>query len=143
MAADVKLDSGNSQGKQVPVVLVADDEPAILTLVADALRFHRGLVVVEAKDGQEAWQAAMKHRPQLMIVDVTMPKVTGVDLCRRVKGEPTTEHTKVLVMSAATDRDRLITALEAGADDYLAKPFVPQLLLNAVDTLLGLAKRKR
>lgn len=118
------------------LVLIADDDPDILGLVQ--LRLERaGLEVVSAADGEEAWARGTERVPDVWVLDVSMPRLDGLSLAARIKADPRTRDTKVLVLTAAaatTDADR---AAAAGADAYVPKPFSPRALVAAVQALAG------
>lgn len=118
------------------LVLVADDDPDILGLVQ--LRLERaGLRVVTASDGEAAWDLAQVEVPAVCVLDVSMPRLDGLSLVRRLRGDDRFAATKLLVLTAAaatTDADR---AQDAGADAYVRKPFSPKALVAAVQDLLA------
>lgn len=117
------------------LVLVADDDPDILGLVQ--LRLERaGLEVVTAPDGEAAWSLAQERVPAVCVLDVSMPRLDGLSLVRRLRADDRFAATKLLVLTAAaatTDADR---AADAGADAYVRKPFSPRALVAAVQDLL-------
>jgi two-component system phosphate regulon response regulator PhoB len=119
------------------VVLVVDDEEMIRTLVEVTLR--RGPYrVVTAGDGEAALTAARAHRPDAVVLDVTMPgRLDGVDVCRRIKGEAATRHAVVIMLTARTQPDDHARALAAGADEYVVKPFRPGELLQRLSNRLA------
>ena len=122
-----RIDSG-----EIPVVnpegtvLVVDDEPDIRKLIADVLRKH--WTVVEAQDGVEALSQLHKHRPDVVLADMMMPRMDGATLLRRIRRDPKTAHTPVVVLTAAGGADWETAILASGADDYLSKPFSPEVL---------------
>jgi DNA-binding response OmpR family regulator len=119
-----------------PVVLVADDDPDILTLVS--LRLKRaGFGVVTAADGEEALQAVREHRPQLAIVDVRMPKMDGLELIRRIRDDDESSDIAVIALSARVRDANLAEGFEAGADEYVTKPFSPKQLVDLVRAKLS------
>lgn len=119
----------------VPVLLIADDDEDILTLVQ--LRLARsGYDVVVARDGEEALQLAREHRPDLAVLDWMMPKASGIDVLRAIRADPAIADTPVVMLTARVSEDDLRAGLEAGADDYVAKPFSPQELAATVQAIL-------
>ena len=117
------------------VVLVADDEPSTLALVASHVR-TKGYKVLEASDGDQAWQLAHEHLPDLVVLDVMMPKLDGFEACRAIKRDPDLSGTPVILLSAkGRDIDQK-QGYEAGADDYITKPFSPGRLVDRVHGLL-------
>lgn len=119
-----------------PLVLVADDDPDIVTLVR--LRLDRlGCEVVTAAAGDEALRLARSRPPDLAVLDVSMPGLTGLAVCDALRREPATRGVRVLLLSARAqeaDRER---GLAAGADGYMTKPFSPRALAERVQVLLS------
>jgi len=109
-------------------VVIADDDPDIRRLVTiSAMR--AGLeVLVDVGDGDRAWEMIERHVPDLAILDVSMPGLTGLDVCRLVRNDPALTEVRVLLISAAADEASVQAGLDAGAIDYLSKPFSPREL---------------
>lgn len=104
------------------VVLVADDEPSTRTLVSNHLR-NRGYEVLEATDGDEAWSLAQEHLPDLIVLDVMMPGMSGWEVCRRLRETVALAHTGVLMLTGIGESLNEMTSPLYGADAYLDKPF--------------------
>jgi two-component system, OmpR family, phosphate regulon response regulator PhoB len=119
----------------MPKVLVVDDEPAILELVRFTLEDER-LRVVEAADGLGAIETARRERPDLILLDVRMPHLSGLEVCRRIRQDPELRGTRVVLLTAADQEADRARGLAAGADEYLAKPFSPLALFALVRTML-------
>jgi DNA-binding response OmpR family regulator len=119
-------------------VLIVDDEPNIVELVRLTLESVR-VRVVEAVDGATALERAVVIRPDLVLLDVDLPDVNGLDVCRRLRTEPTLAHARIVMLTAAAQQDDVQRGLEAGADQYLTKPFSPLRLLTLVDQLVSTA----
>lgn len=119
----------------MPTVLIVDDEQPILDLVRFTLEDEQ-VRVVEARDGFEALEAAREHCPGLIFLDVQMPRLDGFEVCRRLRREPDFEKTKIVMLTAASQEADRAQGREAGADDYLTKPFSPIKLLSIVQSLL-------
>lgn len=119
-----------------PVILAADDDPDILRLVAFRLE-RSGYTVLQARDGEEALRLALERRPDLAVVDVMMPKMDGLELVRRLRAEEATSRTPVIMLTARAQDTDLQAGFEAGADDYLRKPFSPMELQARVQAMLG------
>jgi two-component system, OmpR family, alkaline phosphatase synthesis response regulator PhoP len=113
-------------------VLVVDDEPRIAAIAADYLR-HAGFVVLIAEDGAEALDLARKKRPDLVVLDLGLPGVGGLDVARTLRAE--TEVPIVMLTARVEESDRLL-GLELGADDYITKPFSPRELVARVKAVL-------
>ena len=119
-----------------PVVLVADDDDDIRDLVAFRLD-RAGYEVLRAGDGQEALDLAKEHRPDLAVLDVMMPKLTGYDVTRELRADPATSRIPVILLTARVQEADVARGFEAGADDYVKKPFSPQELKARVQAVLG------
>jgi CheY-like chemotaxis protein len=121
----------------VTTVLIADDEPAMRLLVNTTIE-SESYQVVEAGDGDEAWALIKKHRPALVLLDIQMPGLSGLEILASIKSDPSLSGVHVILMTArALDADRT-TGMAAGADFYLTKPFSPLELLARVQESLGL-----
>ena len=119
-----------------PLVLVADDDEDIRALVSFRLE-RAGYEVVEARDGEEALRLAREQTPDLAVLDVMMPKLTGDEVTRRIRGDEATRRMPVILLTARVQEDDVTRGFEAGADDYIKKPFSPQELRARVQAVLG------
>ncbi len=117
-------------------ILIAEDEPDIRELVAFMLRFA-GYEVMAAANGEEAVQAATRDVPDLVLMDVRMPRMTGYDACRIMKANPDLRDVPVVFLSAKGQESEIQSGLEAGAEEYLLKPFSPDELTNRVRAILS------
>lgn len=117
-------------------ILIAEDERDIRDLVAFTLRFA-GHEVVAAANGEEAVQLAPKENPDLILMDVRMPRMTGYDACRILKAEPKLKDIPVVFLSAKGQESEIQTGLEVGAEEYLLKPFAPDQLTERVKAILA------
>ena len=117
-------------------MLIADDDEDILTLVA--LRFRRsGLEVILARDGEEALELIQTRAPDAAVLDIAMPKLTVLEVVRRLRDSETTKSMPIVLLTArAADKD-VELGLEAGADEYITKPFSPQDLYTCVQSVLS------
>lgn len=120
----------------MPKILIAEDEPDIRELIAFTLRFA-GFEVVTTANGQEALEAAQREVPDLIMMDVRMPKMTGYEACRAMKADPNIQHIPVVFLSAKGQESEIKEGLEAGAEEYLLKPFAPDQLIERVRVLLA------
>jgi DNA-binding response OmpR family regulator len=119
-----------------PVVLVADDDHDILTLVRFRLE-RAGYEVIQARDGEEAVRLAVEHEPDLAVLDVMMPKLDGYEATKQLRGHETTSRLPVILLTARVQEADVARGFEAGADDYVKKPFSPQELSARVQAVLG------
>ncbi|MDQ6672393.1 MAG: response regulator [Chloroflexota bacterium] len=116
-------------------VLLVDDDDALRRLIGTTLGADH-FELLQAADGEEALRIARQEHPDLVLLDVNMPKLDGFEVCRHLKTEPETSSIKIVMLSArGADIDRT-RGREAGADDYFIKPFSPIQLLNKVYALL-------
>ena len=116
-------------------VLIVDDEPSIVQLVRVTLESSR-VRVLEASDGAGAIDRAISLRPDLILLDVDLPDVSGLDVCRRLKREEAMAQTRIVMLTAAAQQDDVARGFAAGADQYLTKPFSPVRLLALVEQLM-------
>jgi DNA-binding response OmpR family regulator len=119
-----------------PVILAADDDEDILELVTFRLE-RSGYTVLQARDGEEAFQLAKEKKPDLAVLDVMMPKMDGFELTRRLRAEETTRRIPIILLTARAQDADLQQGFDAGADDYIRKPFSPQELRARVQSILG------
>jgi DNA-binding response OmpR family regulator len=118
-----------------PRVLVAEDERDIRELIGFTLRFA-GLDVTLTRNGAEAVEQASQLKPDLIMLDVRMPKMTGYEACRALKSNPDTSDIPVVILSAKGQDGEIQEGIEAGADHYIVKPFAPEELTNRVKDIL-------
>ena len=116
-------------------ILVADDSQGIRDLLQMSLE-SLGYTVVLAEDGESALERIDEARPDLMIIDVMMPKVNGFQICRRVKSNPETKETPVILLTAKVQEEDVFWGHDCGADEYITKPFKTDHLEAKVDHLL-------
>lgn len=117
-------------------ILIAEDEPDIRELVTFTLRFS-GYEVVAAANGEEAVQLAARELPDLILMDVRMPRLTGYDACRLIKADPELKDIPVVFLSAKGQESEIQAGLNAGAEEYLLKPFAPNQLTDRVRAILS------
>lgn len=117
-------------------ILVVDDEIGALTLIGIMLE-RGGFTVVKAKDADTALAALDQSTPDMIILDVMMPGMDGIELCDVIRHRNDTSQTPVLILSARGDADSVMRGMEAGADDYLPKPILHHDLVAKVRTMLA------
>lgn len=118
-------------------LLIVEDQPDIRRLMRTTLESD-GFEIAEAVDAAAGWEAALRLHPDLILLDIMMPgEIDGLDLCRRLKADPATCAAKVLIVSARGHRNDVGIGRDAGADDYLLKPFSPMRLIEVVEQLLA------
>lgn len=118
------------------VLVVADDDEDILTLVRFRLE-QADYEVLTARDGEEALRLILERLPDLAILDVRMPKLTGLEVTRRLREHGPTSQMPVMLLSASVQQEDLQRGFEMGANDYLRKPFNAQELVTRVEALIG------
>ena len=116
-------------------ILVVDDEPFILRLVESRLKAN-GYEVVTAADGQEGLAKARSEKPDLIVLDIMLPKLDGYRVCRLLKLDDNYKHIPILMFSARVQGEDREKGLEAGANAYMTKPFDPQAFLGQIKSLL-------
>jgi DNA-binding response OmpR family regulator len=119
-----------------PVILAADDDEDILQLVAFRLG-RAGYRVLQARDGEEAIALATEHEPDLAVLDVGMPKMDGLEVARRLRAAEATKSIPIIMLTARAQDTDVQGGFDAGANDYLRKPFSPKELRTRVEALLA------
>jgi len=120
-------------------ILVAEDERDIRDLIAYVLKYA-GFEVEVASNGAEAVEKAPQVKPDLILLDVRMPRMTGYEACRQLKKMPEVQHVPVVFLSAKGQDNEIDEGLEVGAKDYILKPFAPDELIQQVQQILGEGK---
>jgi len=126
------------QGKKV---LVAEDEPDIRGLIVFSLEFA-GYQVVQAANGEDAIDQAEREQPDLILLDVRMPKLTGYEACEQLKARETTRHIPVVFLSALSQEAEIRYGLGLGGEEYIIKPFAPDELYHRVTAILERLSRQ-
>jgi two-component system alkaline phosphatase synthesis response regulator PhoP len=117
-------------------ILIVEDDPTIRESL-NALLTAKGYVISTAGDGAEAVAAARKENPQLMLLDVILPKMGGLDVCQILKKDPGTKEIKIVMITALGRMGDVESAFASGADDYLIKPFDSQRLFKKIEKVLN------
>lgn len=128
-----------TMNKKERAVLVVDDEKNIRELVRFNLE-SRGYKVIEAVDGKQALDIVEQELPLLIILDLMLPKIDGLEVCRTLKANPKTDKIPIIMLTALGDEIDKIVGLELGADDYVTKPFSPRELIARIRAVLRRAK---
>lgn len=115
-------------------ILIADDEPDIVEIIEYNL-VREGYEVYTAKDGDDALEKAKKIKPDLIILDIMMPKKTGVEVCEILRAQPGFNKTLILFLTALNDESSQMKGFDTGGDDYVGKPVSPKLLISRVNAL--------
>jgi two-component system alkaline phosphatase synthesis response regulator PhoP len=122
-------------------VLIADDEPDILEILKYNL-LNEGYQVMTAKDGDEAIEKAKIFLPDLIVLDIMMPKKSGVQVCEILRSQPAFRNTLIIFLTALNDETTQIRGLETGADDYVSKPISPKVFISRVNALFRRVPKK-
>ncbi len=118
-------------------ILVADDEEAVRALVSTTLSDLKRYTLILAKDGEEALKIVRAKKPDLLFLDIMMPKKDGYEVCQELRSDPATKDTKVVMLTALAQETDRLKAQRVGADDYFSKPFSPTALLRKVEEFLA------
>ena len=116
-------------------ILVVDDDPLIRRLIATTLESVSGFELIQAGDGLEALEAAASAEPEIVFLDIDMPRMDGITACAHLRAAPSTSGSTIVMLTASTDDAAERRASEAGADLFLTKPFSPLDLLRLVDRI--------
>jgi len=122
-------------GNGKPTILVVEDEAPLLTLLRYNLE-KQGFRVEEAADGQEALLRVSETKPDLVLLDWMLPALSGLEVCRQLRRRPNTRELPIIMVTARTEDQDAVRALDTGADDYIAKPFAMEGLLARIRALL-------
>ncbi len=117
-------------------ILVVDDEIYIVHILDFSLGME-GYEVLTALDGEQALERLKSDKPDLIVLDIMMPKVDGYEVCRTIKANPETQHIPVILLSAKGRNVDQKMGFDVGADDYITKPFSPRKLVERINALLG------
>ena len=120
-------------------VLIADDELNIRNIL-DFTLHTEGFDVVVAENGEQALELAISEEPDLVILDVMMPGLSGIETCARMKQDTRTSHIPVILLTAKSSKEDRGVGAAAGADHYITKPFSPHTVIDKVNTVLGVAR---
>jgi len=129
-----EYDTGDNTDTDLQIVLIVEDDYEMCSYLKDILSPYYS--VIQAKDGLDGWKKASRLSPDLIIADVMMPKMDGIELTRKLKEEFSTSHIPVIMLSARSEIENQIEGLTTGAEVYLPKPFNSDLLLSYVRSLL-------
>lgn len=115
-------------------ILIVDDEPDILEIIQYNL-IKEGYTIEKAKDGLEALDKAKIFKPDLIILDIMMPRMNGVEVCKTLRSKPEYDDTLIIFLTAMSDEASQVLGLETGADDYVNKPISPKVLVSRVNAI--------
>jgi signal transduction histidine kinase/DNA-binding response OmpR family regulator len=130
----IEAEWDSSMAKKPSLLLVEDNEDFRFYL-KDNLKFE--FRILEARDGQDGWRQALRHLPDLIVSDVMMPEMNGIELCRKIKGEERVSHIPVILLTARTEEEQKLEGIQTGADDYITKPFNFEILISRIRNLIA------
>jgi len=116
-------------------ILVVDDEKAILELVRYNL-LREGFAVTTVEDGEKALESIRAHPPELIVLDLMLPGIDGLEVCRQLKQDASTRQIPIVMLTAKGEESDIVIGLELGADDYIPKPFSPRVLIARIKAVL-------
>jgi len=116
-------------------ILIVDDEPEVHTVLGKML-VREGYAILSAYSAQEAFEKVKSSKPDLIILDIMMPKVSGIEVCNQLKADPDTKDILILIVSARDAQSDRIEGLTHGADDYVSKPFHLRSLVRKIEHML-------
>ncbi|WDF80609.1 two-component regulator propeller domain-containing protein [Mucilaginibacter sp. KACC 22773] len=131
---------GVAAAKKLTVLLVEDNEDFRFYLKDNLNDFFH---IVEAANGKEGWQKTLALHPNLVVSDISMPEMNGIDLCRKIRNDKRTSHIPVVLLTAITGEEQQLKGLETGANDYLTKPFNFEILLSKLKNILAIQQDMR
>ena len=121
---------------KIKKILVVEDEEDIVELLCAIFDGLVGYEALYAKDGEEGFRIARADNPDIILLNIQLPKLNGYELCKLMKSDPAMSHTKIIMLSGRTQNYDRLRAQEAGADDYITKPFTSTVLVEKMDALL-------
>ena len=123
-------------------ILIADDEPSLRLLVKATLSANKSFELIEASDGHEALTKSQNELPDLLLLDVMMPGLSGFEVCERLKNDPKTKHIVIIMLTAKGQQSDRDWALSVGTDYFLTKPFSPLELFDLIEKILSTDGKK-
>lgn len=124
----------NGKAKKQTILIVEDNEDFRFYLKDNLREFY---IISEAVNGKEGWQKTLAAHPDLIVTDVSMPLMDGIELCKKIKADPRTKHIPVVILTALTGEDKHLKGLEIGATDYITKPFNFEIMLSRIRNILS------
>lgn len=138
IAAEKNASKEVSKAKKLTVLIVEDNEDFRFYLKDNLKDIFN---ILEAPNGKEGWQKALSSHPDIMVSDISMPEMNGIELCKKIKGDERTSHIPVILLTALTGEEDQVKGLEIGANDYMTKPFNFEILLSKIKNLLTLQEQ--
>jgi DNA-binding response OmpR family regulator len=139
---EIKTEKSNNENEERPLILVVDDEPLALDIAEMSLARH-GFSPIVARGGEEGWQRILNDKPDLVLLDITMPDIDGFEVFERIRSSDEIQTMPVIFVTARDDLEHKVRGLELGAIDYITKPYNPNELVARVRTTLRLQRLER
>jgi len=117
-------------------ILIVEDSPETLELLRRIVE-NEGYITIVANDGEKGYKYALKHKPDLIILDRLLPYMDGLTICKKLKENPETKNIPIIFLSILDTEKDIIEGLKCGADDYMKKPFSPNELLARIETIIN------
>jgi len=133
---EIKTIVKQQRANKKPVVLLVEDNDDFRFYLKDNLK--EIFLLIEASNGREGWQKALSLHPDIIVSDISMPEMTGIELCKKLKNDKRTSHIPVVLLTALTGEEEQIKGLEIGANEYVTKPFNFEILLSKIKNILTL-----
>ena len=133
---EIKTVAKQQRANKKPVVLLVEDNDDFRFYLKDNLKDI--FLLIEASNGREGWQKALSLHPDIIVSDISMPEMTGIELCKKLKNDKRTSHIPVVLLTALTGEEEQIKGLEIGANEYVTKPFNFEILLSKIKNILTL-----
>ncbi len=121
-------------------ILIIEDEPDVVDMLTLALRKAGGFTVAKAEDGADGLRQAREDPPALVVLDLMLPKMPGLEVCKVLKSDPATRHVPIIMLTAKAEEIDRIVGLEVGADDYITKPFSPREMVLRIKAIMRRGK---
>ncbi len=121
-------------------ILIIEDEPDVVDMLTLALRKAGGFTVAKAEDGADGLRQAREDPPALVVLDLMLPKMPGLEVCKVLKSDPATRHVPIIMLTAKAEEIDRIVGLEVGADDYVTKPFSPREMVLRIKAIMRRGK---
>jgi signal transduction histidine kinase/ligand-binding sensor domain-containing protein/DNA-binding response OmpR family regulator len=134
LSTEIKVKTGQKVNGKKFSILLAEDNEDFRFYLKDNLR--EAYEIIEAKNGKEGWQKALGQHPDLVVSDIMMPEMSGIDLCRKLKDDVRTSHIPVILLTARSSEEIQMEGFSTGANDYITKPFNFQILISRINNLL-------
>jgi signal transduction histidine kinase/ligand-binding sensor domain-containing protein/DNA-binding response OmpR family regulator len=125
----------DSSLQHLPVLLLVEDNEDFRFYLKDNLKFE--FKIIEARNGLEGWQQTLRHIPDLIVSDVMMPEMNGIELCRKIKEDQRVSHIPLILLTARTAEEQKLEGLQTGANDYITKPFSFEILISRIRNLIA------